>query len=78
MKMPGIKKIMEEHSKNQISKSNIKENILAMDDFQQVYKNNVSQMQGQERDRKFMVSRNMQKQKVESAELELMIEKITL
>lgn len=76
LKEPGAKRAMEQYAKDRFAKSDIKENILAMEDFEEVYRNNVKQMKGFNRDRMAMISRNLQDHKMNAADLEEMLEKI--
>lgn len=49
-----------------------------MDDFQEIYKNNVNKIRDDIHDNRAMISRTLQKPQVANTELELLINKITL
>lgn len=75
-KLKGTKKAMQHFQNDRVPASNLPDNILAMEDLGEVYKRNVEQMKGYNRDRMAMISRNLQDHQMNSAELDKLLEHI--
>lgn len=72
----GSKRGVERRAQDRAQRSNIKGNILAMEDVEEAYQKSVKQMKGFNQDRLAMISRNLLEHKMNSVELEDMLEQI--
>lgn len=55
----GTRRALEEYAKERVPKSNLKENILAFEDFERAYQESVRRMKGFNQERLAMISRNL-------------------